>query len=126
MERLPTFRYHPDPIGTGSLEGSDRKCVCCGRARGYIYVEPVFSEQDLHDQICPWCIASGAAFLGSAGARELTLKWHRAIPAIRAASSFSDEEWPEVFESLDKVSSPTAYVFKCLHCGRLGGYLDFD
>jgi uncharacterized protein CbrC (UPF0167 family) len=48
------FRYHPDPIKTGSIKTSDLTCVCCSRQRGYVYA---FSE----DIFCPWCIADGSA-----------------------------------------------------------------
>ncbi|WP_084910671.1 CbrC family protein [Burkholderia ubonensis] len=40
---LPTFRYHPDPLGTGSVVESDARCVCCGVARGYRYAGPVYA-----------------------------------------------------------------------------------
>jgi hypothetical protein len=43
-EPLPSFRYHPDPVATGSIEPSDAVCRCCGRARGYIYAGPVCAE----------------------------------------------------------------------------------
>src|SRR4051794_16064897 len=58
---LPTFKYHPDPIATGSVEPSDTQCDCCGKQRGYIYVGPVFSVEGLYEYICPWCIADGSA-----------------------------------------------------------------
>jgi hypothetical protein len=32
---LPTFRYHPDPIATGSIIASDETCLCCEQERGY-------------------------------------------------------------------------------------------
>jgi uncharacterized protein CbrC (UPF0167 family) len=32
--------------------------------------------------------------------------------------------WDEYFALLSRDGSPTAYVFKCRHCGRLGGYSD--
>ncbi|WP_264169817.1 CbrC family protein [Burkholderia cepacia] len=38
---LPAFRYHPDPLATGSVIRSDARCVCCGDARGYVYAGPV-------------------------------------------------------------------------------------
>ena len=59
METLPTFKYHPDPIGTGALEASDAECQCCGKARGWIYQGSVYAIQDLH-AVCPWCIADGS------------------------------------------------------------------
>jgi uncharacterized protein CbrC (UPF0167 family) len=58
---LPKFRYHPDPIASGSVEESDRQCRACGERRGYIYAGPVYSEEALEDSICPWCIADGSA-----------------------------------------------------------------
>jgi uncharacterized protein CbrC (UPF0167 family) len=58
---LPTFKYHPDPIGTESIATSDAVCVCCESARGYIYVGPVWSEHELDQSLCPWCIADGSA-----------------------------------------------------------------
>ena len=58
---LPAFRYHPDPIGSGSFVESDQACRCCGERRGYLYAGPVYSEEDLDDTLCPWCIADGSA-----------------------------------------------------------------
>lgn len=58
---LPRFRYHPDPLETGSVVVSDAECVVCGEQRGFIYAGPVYAEGDYDDAICPWCIASGAA-----------------------------------------------------------------
>jgi uncharacterized protein CbrC (UPF0167 family) len=59
-EALPTFRYHPDPVATGAVEASDGTCPCCGAARGYAYVGPVFAEDEV-EGLCPWCIADGSA-----------------------------------------------------------------
>lgn len=58
---LPTFRYHPDPVASGSVVASDGKCRCCKKSRGYLYTGPVYAEDDLDDALCPWCIADGAA-----------------------------------------------------------------
>jgi uncharacterized protein len=58
---LPTFRYHPDPIASGSVVASDAACVCCRQRRGFIYTGPAYSESELDDALCPWCIADGAA-----------------------------------------------------------------
>lgn len=60
-EPLPVFKYMPDPIAAESVVESHTKCVCCGRARGYIYVGPVYSIETLDDCICPWCISDGSA-----------------------------------------------------------------
>jgi uncharacterized protein CbrC (UPF0167 family) len=61
MSTLPAFGYHPDPIATESVLASDSVCVCCGQARGFVYVEPVYATQKCQDSLCPWCIAEGSA-----------------------------------------------------------------
>ena len=61
QEPLPTFRYHPDPIGTGFIKPSDAACACCERVRGYIYTGAVYSTEELAERLCPWCIADGSA-----------------------------------------------------------------
>jgi uncharacterized protein CbrC (UPF0167 family) len=58
---LPKFKYHSDPIATGSVAESENICACCEQERGYIYSGPVYSEADHEDDICPWCIADGTA-----------------------------------------------------------------
>jgi len=59
--KLPKFKYHPDPLATGSIEKSDKKCRCCGKKTGFIYAGPVYAEEELDHSICPWCIADGSA-----------------------------------------------------------------
>lgn len=58
---LPAFRYHRDPVASGSVVASPAACACCGAKRGYVYAGPVYSEDDLDDSLCPWCIADGSA-----------------------------------------------------------------
>jgi uncharacterized protein CbrC (UPF0167 family) len=58
---LPTFRYHPDPVGTGSVIASDATCAVCGEERGFVYAGPVYAGDDFEETICPWCIADGSA-----------------------------------------------------------------
>lgn len=58
---LPVFRFHPDPLRSGSVAASQQKCRCCRQARGYNYAGPVYCEKDLADALCPWCIADGSA-----------------------------------------------------------------
>lgn len=58
---LPVFRYHPDPVATGSVKPSDKTCRCCGQNRGYIYTASVYALDELNEAICPFCIADGSA-----------------------------------------------------------------
>lgn len=60
-DKLPSFKYHPDPVASGVFIKSDETCKCCGKSRGYIYEGPVFSIEELSNQLCPWCIADGSA-----------------------------------------------------------------
>ena len=175
-DQLPTFRYHPDPIATGSVEASEHLCIICNKARGYIYTGPIYCEAEITGGICPWCIADGSAhaelgaeftdragvgdgipnsvlaevayrtpgysgwqqelwfthcndataFLGVVGRKELDALGPEAIASIQASTGLEDDEWERFFERLDKDGSPTAYLFRCLHCGIYGGTTDFD
>lgn len=58
---LPTFRYHPDPIATGSIVASDAACEACKKPRGYVYTASAYCTEEYDECICPWCIADGSA-----------------------------------------------------------------
>lgn len=58
---LPTFRFHPDPVASGSVVPTKEICDCCGEARGFRYDGPIYSEEDVPECLCPWCIADGSA-----------------------------------------------------------------
>lgn len=61
MDRnLPVFRYHPDPVGTGMIVTSQDTCMCCGKARGFLYTGPVHGIGP-DPKLCPWCIDDGSA-----------------------------------------------------------------
>ena len=60
MTNLPEFKYHPDPLATGSIVPSEETCECCGEARGFVYCTPPYGERDI-EFLCPWCIADGSA-----------------------------------------------------------------
>ena len=180
-DSIPSFRYHDDPIRTGSIAASQTACRRCGEQRGYIYMGPVYANDDLDEVVCPWCIADGSAaqmfdaeftdpegigdygawdavpaevveevsrrtpgftgwqqerwwthcsdaavFLGRAGWRELEGQWADALASIKADVQMEGEDWKEYLAALDASESPTAYVFRCRHCGQLGGYSDCD
>jgi uncharacterized protein CbrC (UPF0167 family) len=178
-DELPRFRYHPNPVATGSLVRSDALCISCEKPRGWIYAGPIYCEAELDERICPWCIADGAAhlrfgvefvdpaavggygdwvsppkevveeicfrtpsfngwqqerwfthcqdaasFQGFAGKEELESLDRAASDAIRIESGYDEEQWDDYFSQLDANDGPTAYLFRCLHCGAWGGYSD--
>ena len=60
--KLPFFKYHPDPLKTGSFQELDEPavCPCCGEKTPVIYTGPFYAIDEV-DGLCPSCIASGAA-----------------------------------------------------------------
>ena len=175
---LPQFKYHPDPLKTGSIVPSDERCEVCEQARGFLYEGGIYTEEEI-EAVCPWCIADGSAhekfdiefidqgavggddwdevspeiaeevafctpgfsswqeerwfthcgdageFLGPMGKKELQQAGPEAIEAIRLESGYDEEEWADYFKSMHLKRGPaTAYLFKCRHCGKLGGYSD--
>ncbi|WP_416530795.1 CbrC family protein [Streptomyces coelicoflavus] len=64
---LPFFRYHPDPLASGSIRASAESCACCGRSTGWIYTATFYSAQEVSGRFCPWCIADGSAAQRFAG-----------------------------------------------------------
>ncbi len=58
---LPNFKYHLDPVKSEVVVKSDVTCLSCKQSRGYIYTGPVYSNSNLDESICPWCIANGEA-----------------------------------------------------------------
>ncbi|MDG6099875.1 hypothetical protein EXU34_20660 [Alteromonas sp. ZYF713] len=182
---FPKFKYHSDPLKSGSIIESDAVCLCCGKATGYIYGGLPYCEEELEDSICPWCIATGAAhkkfdaeftdfegiggygdwddvavsvkeeiayhtpgftgwqqerwwthcndgtdFLGCAGFREIKEYGQPLEDSLKSEATVTyglkEGQWETLFKSLDADGSPTAYIFKCIHCGKHGGYIDFD
>lgn len=179
---LPKFKYHPDPIKTGSIILSDNECVCCSKKRGYIYTGPCFSEEEYDAEICPWCIADGkayeelgikfndedaffgkitssfggkldekvigeivcrtpgfngwqqeywfkccndaATFIGRAGYEEMCDNFSEALDALKESINLEERELEKFLKCLSITTGPTAYVFKCLHCGAYGAYQD--
>ena len=177
-EALPQFRYHPDPVGSGSVTTSTSICACCGKARGFIYEGPAYSEDDIDDALCPWCIADGsafvkyevtfvdseafdddasedamstisertpgfntwqsekwpsccgepAAFVTPAGYSEIHAKYPRLegtlMMYIVQQMGISGGAATRTLQSLKRDESPTAFLFKCLHCDGMPAYVD--
>jgi uncharacterized protein CbrC (UPF0167 family) len=86
--QLPHFRYHPDPVATGSAVASSDDCEVCGEPAEYRYEGSVYGEDA--EVICLSCIASGRASqaLGQGG----------------EAATFTDlddsDEWDEVDDAV--------------------------
>jgi uncharacterized protein CbrC (UPF0167 family) len=59
MSDRPEFRYHPDPVGTGSAIRSDDPCDLCQRPAGYRYQGAIYGKQAR--VLCLRCIADGTA-----------------------------------------------------------------
>jgi len=176
---IPKFKYHPDPIKSGSIIASDTECECCKKKRGYIYKGSPYAEEELEDCICPWCISDGSAhdqfdaeftdydgigdygtwddipeevkeeiafrtpgfvgwqqerwwthcgdgaeFLEPAGKEEVLNYDHSIIEVLQEDCGLSGKEWDNYLNALHKESGPTAYIFRCRHCGKYGGYSD--
>jgi len=67
-----------------------------------------------------------AAFIAIAGHDELAALGPGAVAAIREDCGYGGDEWDNYYATLDRDGGPTAYIFRCLHCGQLGGYSDRD
>jgi uncharacterized protein CbrC (UPF0167 family) len=73
-----------------------------------------------------WTHCNDAAeFIGRAGRAELEALGSQALAAIRENAGLSEgREWNKFLAALHKDRGPTAYLFRCRKCGRLGGYQD--
>ncbi len=70
--------------------------------------------------------ADAAMFVGVVGYDELQKFGEQALAAIAEDSNLTGEELERYLKALSKNGSPTAYLFKCRHCGIFGGYSDYD
>ncbi len=61
LKDLPFFKYHPDPLETGSFEeGEEKICPCCGNKSKVYYSSFPYCSEDV-EYICPICISNGEA-----------------------------------------------------------------
>lgn len=90
---LPTFRYHPDPVTTGSIADlPGAVCPVCDRSTGWAYVTTPYAI-GTHEDICPWCIADGSA-ARRFGARFIDVFWF-------------DDDPPAPLDRLDELAMRT-------------------
>jgi uncharacterized protein CbrC (UPF0167 family) len=119
MEPLPEFRYHADPVASGSVVASDAECRVCGKARGYVYTGPVYAEEDLDDAVCPWCIADGTAaqkfdatfvdseaLMGDVREKVMT----QVIERTPGFNSWQSEQWPVCCGDATRFVMPAGYM----------------
>lgn len=61
LKELPFFKYHPDPLETGSFEeGEEKVCPCCGNKSKVYYSSYPYCSENV-EYICPTCISNGEA-----------------------------------------------------------------
>lgn len=110
---LPSFRFHPDPLQSGSIEPSPKPCGCCGQARGYVYTGPCYVEDDFDTELCPWCIADGKAH------RRFGVTFHELEPGPGIDTAIADEieERTPGFATFNPVAWPSC-------CGGPMAYLE--
>jgi uncharacterized protein CbrC (UPF0167 family) len=70
-------------------------------------------------------VAMRPEFLGPMGKEQIERAGPEAVDVVRVESTYDATQWKSYYESLDAQRGPTAYLFKCRHCGKLGGYSDF-
>jgi len=136
--QLPSFRYHPDPLATGSVVRSEDACTVCGQARGFGYDGPVFSAEHDDEPICPWCIADGSAherfdaeFTDYTELEEVPREvLDEVTQRTPGFSGWQQEHWLAhcgdacAFVGRDDEGDTSTYRFRCLHCGRELSYSD--
>jgi uncharacterized protein len=76
----------------------------------------------------PSCCGAPAAFVTPAGAEEIRTKYPRLegplMTYIVHDMSISGGAARRLLDSLQKDQSPTAFIFKCLHCDNMPVYVD--
>lgn len=67
------------------------------------------------------------AFLGPAGRQEKEgFKSQQLLDSLRDDMKMNERDFQQYLGVLDKHRAPTAYLFRCLHCGQYLGYSDCD
>lgn len=107
-----------DPLGVGGY--GEWEQVSPEIVEEVAYRTPGFSgwQQERWFTHC----GDASEFLGPAGKTELESLGTEAIVAIQKEIGLMGEEWDSYLQALNRDSGPTAYVFRCRHCGVLGGY----
>lgn len=84
QRELPAFKYHPDPIGTGSIVASDRQCEVCSERAGLVYSGAVLrgrrGRDDLPVVYRRWC-----------GGRALRRRFYRSLRDLMGPRAGRDQ-----------------------------------
>lgn len=76
LKDLPRFKYHPDPLSTGSFEeGEEKICPCCGNKSKVYYSSFPYCTEDV-EYICPTCISNGEAAMKFDASFVQDAEWH--------------------------------------------------
>jgi len=74
------------------------------------------------------CCGDAAAFLGVVGKKELKRDFPDAVKAVKrylmSEYDLEKDEAEEFFDGLSKEGEPSAYLFRCLKCGKYLAYAD--
>lgn len=114
---LPEFAYYPRAYEDGTIHPAENAvCACCGKEVPYLYGGHFRFLEHVHGQefkeVCPWCIASGAA----AG------KFHGVFCKVKDVADVPEEiqkvvrEQTPCFEGWKEEQWPA-------HCGDMMEYL---
>ena len=140
--KLPVFPYHRDPVASGSIRFGDEVCECCGLARGALYNGVIYAKGNV-ENLCPWCIASGAAadkfkaiffdadFCDETGAMvDLPEHFNRTVFGCTIGfSTFNPIGWwvhcGEPAEYVTRIE-PYEMIFQCRKCGLRHSIDDLD
>src|SRR5438046_1334467 len=129
---LPAFRYHPDPLRSGSVATSAGRCRCCETPRGFIYTGPSYCEDDLADALCPWCIGDGSAHdrFGATFHDEQAIADTVSVNAIAEVvtrtpgfNAWQSVEWPACCDDLTAFVEPAGHAEIQRSYPRLEGQL---
>lgn len=115
-DNIPVFKYHPDPFATGVFRELEEPvvCPCCEAETSVIYEGPFYSVDEV-ENLCPGCIASGAA-------------------AEKYDGEFQDSESTDEVDDLDKLDELTHRTpgycgwqqeYWRAHCGDFCAFLGY-
>lgn len=62
IQKIPNFKYHPDPLKTKNAEEKNFQCICCDKEKNITYVAGIYTSLDVdREELCLDCIYDGSA-----------------------------------------------------------------